>query len=100
MNINYEDIIEKAAQRAEKLKELQQYAEGAEDRAHEMLNAMLYFDHLANRVKALDAEGKELLGPVSMRAQHIGDWARSGYRALTDQGAKHLQILDLVKDLK
>lgn len=100
MNINYEDIIKNASQRAENLKEIQQYAERAEDAAHELLNAMLYFANLANRVRLLDAEGKGLLGPVSLRAQHIGDWASSNYANLTNQSAKHLQILDLVKDLK
>ena len=99
MKINFEEIIEKAQQRAEKLKEFQAFAKDAEGRADEMLEALAYFARLASYVKALDLEGKELLGPVSQRAQHIGDWAGSQYRSLTD-GPAHLNIRTLVDDLQ
>jgi len=98
MNINYDEIITKANERAEKLKVVQEYAKGIDDKAHELLDLMLYFANLGNKAQAVDAEGRQLL-PGSLKAYHIGNWASGEYSRLTD-GPKHMNILELVKEMK
>ena len=83
MNINYDEIITKANTRAEQLKEIQRYGAGAEEHATAMLSAMLYFANLNNRIQALDAEGKAMVGGLVQRAHLVGRTCANDYEYLT-----------------
>ena len=103
MNINYEHIIEKAALRAEKLREFQEYAADADQQAEALVGALLYFSHLGDRAEALDRESREMLVGVANRSSLIGKWAREGYATITTKdgwGSDASCIMALVEHLK
>ncbi len=103
MEINYDQIITKANERAEKLKDLQAYSADAEKHAHNMLSGMLYFANLLNRVEALDDEGRAMLKGVPIRARLIGGRCSNWYSLLTSTERNNedtAMVLRLVEALK
>jgi hypothetical protein len=83
MEINYDEIITKANARAEQLKEIQRYGADAETHAVALLSAMLYFSNLNQRICALDAEGKAMVGGLVQRASLVGGTCSNTYEYLT-----------------
>lgn len=103
MNINYEDIITKANERAERIKDFLAFTKEADERAHDIVQGLLYFSNLGKMVTAIDAEGKSMLGGVGVRAQCVGQYASDAHRYLTinaHDGSDTRSIFALVEMLK
>ena len=86
MKINYEEIISKANDRAEALREIARRLDDVEAEADSLVGALNYFATTYTMIKALDKEGQDLLPSgvanrlvaVGYLAKHMLDKLRSG----------------------
>ena len=77
MNINYDEIITKANERAEKLKAIQNCAHFVEENANALISSLKYFRDFGKLVSELDPEGRVMLGQTFYRVTRIGSLAES-----------------------
>lgn len=82
MNINYDEIIHRANERAEKLKALNEKLTQAKGHATALSEALAYFDDLREARDQLDSEGLAMLGPLGSYIHSVGSTANVTTRSL------------------
>lgn len=98
MNINYDEIIRRANDRAEKLKLLDAQLEDAKAQAVKLCEALQYFSELSTLQSSMDQEGRELLPrDLSLSVMYVGDAADKLWRSLTLTPDNHLYLARLVE---
>lgn len=102
MNINYDEIITKANERAERLKALTEQIAPVQEKAHQLIDALIYFRDLSVAVELLDSEGKALLPPgVASRAMRVGQEVNKALevfvRCTDSNGSNERQVLALAE---
>lgn len=104
MNINYDEIITKANERAEKLKAIQEYACFVEENANALLLSLKYFQKFGKLVAELDPEGRQIIVPLFYRIARISSLAESTLGTYTIpnscNGSDESVLSALVKELK
>ena len=92
MIINYEEIQNRAKVRAEKVRDAQEAAARVPDAIEMLDEALSFFENFGQLVKALDSEGKEMLGDVAVTAQVSGFRATDSRRNLFKEAHNLLQM--------
>ena len=104
MNINYDEIINKANERAEKLKAIQNYAHFVEENANALISSLNYFRDFGKLITEVDSEGRAMLGQTFYRVTRIGSKAESMLGICTIpnscNGSDEYVLAALVKALK
>lgn len=94
MNINYDEIIHRANERAEKLKALTERLAPIQEKAEQLAAALVYFYNLREAVDDLDAEGRALLpAGLEHRVTYVGATAKYALEQLAEDSLRNLQAL-------
>lgn len=95
MNIDYAKIIETAHKRKSQLKDFEQLLTDMGMHASNLAEAFRYFDGLYDRVYAIDAEGRALLGSIPERIGAVRNVTLSVMNLLTENtnSKAHLEAL-------
>lgn len=70
MNINYDEIITKANQRKDALKALSKALKEVDMQATVLYDALSYFENLGVLMKAVDQEGRNMLGDIALAVHY------------------------------
>ena len=96
MKINYEDIIEKANERKERLQALAIYTADIQRKYQDLEASVQYFSNLLHRIKTLDNEGQLML---DKNITHLVSGATVSVKQLTQGSIRDEYNRTPLKDL-